>query len=234
MSNNVRNTKEKKPRARWFGLMKSIMRIFIKKPKYVFLGDVVSEPSLILSNHVGTAAPLALELYFDKPFRFWGAYQMNGNLFKLYGYLSKDFYHNKKHWNLLLSRLFCIIAAPLTWIFYRGLNLISSYPDYRLRNTIKESINTIQKGHSIVIFPEDSTTGYHERLEGVLAGFYLFCKKSYEKGIDLPIYLAYYNKKNKTFTFDQKVYFSSLVNAGLEGADIAKKFCDRLNELGEK
>ena len=148
--------KVKKQRKLWFKFLKKIMRLFIKETEFIYLGDKVENNSVILSNHVGTAAPLAWELYGDVNFRFWGASEMNSGLISLYRYQSRVFYHEKKHWNLHLARLFCLIASPLTYIFYKGLNLISTYRDVRFRTTISESIRTFEKGQNLIIFPEIS------------------------------------------------------------------------------
>ena len=44
----------------------------------------------------------------------------------MYKYQTRVYYHEKKHWNLHLARLFCLLASPLTNLFYKGLNLIST------------------------------------------------------------------------------------------------------------
>jgi hypothetical protein len=209
------------------------MKLFIKKPQYKYVGDKIEDGSLILSNHVGTSAPLALELYLKQPVRFWGAWQMNGNLFQVYGYQTKTYYHEKKHWNLFLARLFCIIASPLTWIFYRGLRLIPTYKDSRLRKTLSMSIEAIKNKENVVIFPEDSAKGYLDKLEGFFAGFVLLAKMCLKEGIDLPIHLAYYKKKDKVYVVDKKILFSELVNMGLSQEQIAEKLCNRVNELAD-
>ena len=225
--------KKKKNRSWWFRGLTAFMKLFIKKPQFKYLGDKIEDGSLILSNHVGTSAPLALELYLKQPIRFWGAWQMNGNLFQLYGYQSKVFYHEKKHWNLFLARLFCIIASPLTWIFYRGLRLIPTYKDSRLRKTLSMSIDAIKNKESVVIFPEDSAKGYLDKLEGFFAGFVLLAKLCLKEGIDLPIYLAYYKKSEKVYVVDKKIMFSELVNEGLTQEQISDKLCNRVNELAD-
>ena len=97
---------------------------------------IIKEGSIILSNHVGKSAPLAIELYLNKPFRFWGTYEMNGGLVSVYKYLSDVFYPKKLHWNKFCAKIFCLIAAPLTNMFYRGLNLISTFTDGRFKKTI--------------------------------------------------------------------------------------------------
>lgn len=228
----MRKNKVKQNRKKWFGFVKGILKIFIRKPKYVYVGEpTIKEGSIILSNHVGKSAPLKLELYLPTRFRFWGAHEMNGNFRSLYRYMTVVFYHQKKHWNLGLARLFCCIASPLTYMFYKGLNLISTYRDHRFKKTIKESVATIENKESVVIFPEDSSEGYHDELRGFHPGFILLAKTLFKKGIDVPIYVTYYDKYTKQHFIDKPVMFSELIKDGLDRNKISKELCDRANAL---
>ena len=110
----------------WYEKFKHIMTGRYKKPEIIFLGDNIAEGSIIISNHEGTDGPMTAELYLDTPLRIWGASEMNSGLIPMYKYQSTVYYHQKKHWNIHLARLFCLIASPLTNIFYKGLNLIST------------------------------------------------------------------------------------------------------------
>ena len=134
----------------WFKLIKKLMLCRYKEPKFVYLGEEIDKGSLILSNHEGTDAPMSLEIFLDKPIRMWGAHEMNSGLIKMYKYQSEVYYHEKKHWNIHLARLFCLIASPVTNVFYKGLNLISTYKDARFRRTIKESLEALNNGENIV------------------------------------------------------------------------------------
>ena len=144
----------------YFRLLKKLMKGRYKKPKFVYLGEEFENGAIILSNHEGTDSPMSLEIYLDKPLRMWGAAEMNSGLKELYRYQTNIYYHEKLHWNIHLARLFCLIASPLTWLFYSGFNLISSYRDARFMITIKESIKALKDGDNIVIFPENSSKGY--------------------------------------------------------------------------
>ena len=214
-----------------YNFLKGLIKIFIRKPKYVYVGEKIKDGSIILSNHVGKTAPLKLDLFLPARFRFWGAHEMNEGFRSLYKYLSEVFYHEKKHWNLGLARLFCVIAAPLTYVFYRGLNLISTYRDHRLKNTIKESIETLKNNESIVIFPEDSSEGYHDELRGFHAGFTVLAKACLKRGMDLPIYVTYFDKQTNQHIIGAPVLFSELVKDGFDRAKISKQLCDRTNDL---
>lgn len=219
-------------RKNWFKFVKKILKVFIRKPKYVYLGNKVVNDSIILSNHVGSKSPLAIELYSDFPIRCWGTYENNLSLKETYAYLTKTYYHKKKHWNLFLARLFCLIAAPLTYMFYKGINIISTYPDARLRKTFKETLETLNLGCNIVIYPEMSDEGYFDTLKGFYNGFDLLFDYLLKHNKDVDVYVAYYQRKTKTYIFDKPFKISEIKQLNLTRNDLAKKLCDRCNELG--
>lgn len=225
--------KKKAKRKLYFRVLRNIMKIRYKEPRFVYLGDEFVNGALILSNHEGTDSPMSLEIYCDKPIRMWGSYEMNSGLKKLYKYQSRVYFHEKKHWNLHLSRLFCLIASPLTWLFYSGFDLISVYNDARLIKTLRESVRAIESGDNIVVFPEDSTKGYLSELEGFHEGFVLLAELCLRRGIDLPIYTAYFRKSDTTYIFDAPVRFSELCEKYKTREDIAQYLCDRCNIIGK-
>lgn len=223
----------RKKRKWWFRLLKKIMVVRYKEPKFIYLGEEIKDGSVILSNHEGTDAPMSLEIYLDKPLRMWGAHEMNSGLIKMYKYQTRVYYHEKKGWNLHLARLFCLIASPLTNLFYKGLDLISTYKDVRFIKTIRESTSAIKNGESIVIYPENSKNGYLAELEGFYAGFVLLAEACKKEGIDIPIYVAYFKKKEKQYIIDAPIMYSQLSKKGNSKEEIAKLLCARCNELGK-
>lgn len=223
--------KIKYPRKKWFLLIRNFLKIFIRKPKIIYLGEEFKDQSIILSNHAGKSSPLMLDCYFPRPFRFWGTYEMNSGLKSVYKYLSEDYYHQKMKWKLFWSKAFCLIAAPLVNLFYKGLNLISTYPDSRFKTSIKESVKTINNNQSIVIFPEDSSDGYFDEMKYFYAGFLVLAKTCFKKGVDLPIYLTYYNVKKRKYIVDKPIYYSELIKDGKNKYEIAEILKNRTNEL---
>ena len=228
-----KNKIKKSKRKWWFKVLKKIMKIRYKKPTFIYLGEEINKSSIILSNHEGTDAPMSLEIYLNKPIRMWGAHEMNSGLIKLYKYQTKVYYHQKKGWNLFLARLFCLIASPLTNLFYKGLNLISTYKDSRFRKTLIESFNAINNEENIVIFPEDSKNGYLEELEGFYSGFVMFADFCFKKGKDLPIHVSYFKKKEKLYVIDKPIMYSDLLKNCKNKYEIAEKLKNRCNELGK-
>lgn len=153
---------------------------------------------------------MSLEMYADFPLRMWGTSQMNSGLISLYKYQSRIYYHEKKGWNLHVSRLFCLLASPVTNIFYKGINLISTYTDKRFKKTLKESITALESDENIVIFPEISDEGYLEDLKGFHPGFIACASRAYKKHIDVLIYVSYYRLKENVYLFDIPILYSDL------------------------
>lgn len=229
----LKKKKFKQKRKAWYRGLKQIMKIRYKKTKFIFLGDKPSEGSIILSNHEGTDAPMALEIYAEFPVRMWGTAEMNSGIKKLYKYQTQVYYHEKKHWNLHLARLFCLLASPLTNLFYKGLNLISTYQDARFKTTINESIKSIvEKKENLVIFPEKSPDGYMAHIQGFYAGFTVLAQTLYKQGYDAQIYVSYFKKKERVYIFDKPILFSTLKSTFSCREDITQYLVDRCNALG--
>jgi hypothetical protein len=224
---------KRKERKLYFRVLKKIMKIRYKEPRFVYLGDKITNSALIISNHEGTDAPMSLEIYLDTPVRMWGASEMNSGLVSMYKYQSRVYFHEKKHWNLHLARLFCLIASPLTNLFYSGLDLISTYRDARLVKTIRESLSAIENGENVVVFPEISEEGYLAELEGFHEGVVMLAEICHKRGIDLPIFVTYFRKSDLTYIVDKPVTYSELACGDKTRAEIAKDLCDRCNTLGK-
>lgn len=229
----AKKTGGQKNRRLWFKAFKKLLVGRYKRPEFIYLGERIKTGGIVVSNHEGTDAPLSLELYLDAPIRMWGASEMNSGLIPMYKYQTRVYYHEKKHWNLFLARLFCLLASPLTNLFYKGLNLISTYRDARFRRTLKESLAALQQGENIVVFPEDSAKGYLPELEGFFPGFVMLAEVCFRKGMDVPIYVTYFKKKELRYIIDAPVYYSELAKDGATRREIAQRLVNRCNMLGK-
>ena len=225
--------KKKEKRKLYFRILKRLMKSRYKEPTFVYLGEEIENGALILSNHEGTDAPMSVEIYLDKPVRMWGAGEMNSGLISLYKYQTRVYYHEKKHWNIHLARLFCLIASPLTHLFYSGLNLISTWHDARFVKTVRESIDALNSGDNIIVYPEDSTKGYLAELESFHEGFVMLADICKRRGMDLPIFVTYFRKSDLLYIVDKPIMYSELCKNGASREDIAKRLCERCNELGK-
>ena len=53
------------------------------------------------------------------------------------------------------------------------------------------------------------------------------------RGMDLPIYVTYFKKKELQYMVDAPIYYSELAKNGATRAEIAANVCARCNALGK-
>jgi len=119
-------------------------------------------------------------------------------------------------------------------MFYRGMGLISTYRDTRFRKSLSESFATLMHGESLVIFPEDSSDGYHEELKSFHEGVVLLASLCLKKNIDSHVYVAYYHRKSRTCYISGPRRIHELIAAAPSRQEIAQYLCDECNAIGEQ
>ena len=217
----------------WYKGYCNFIKIFKRKIKYVYLGEMVEDRAIVLSNHVGASGPLSFELFNKQTFRFWGTHEMNGKFKEVYAYLTDIYFTQKKHIKKPISKIIGVFAAPFMRLFYKGLDLIPTYHDARFYRAIKDSYNTLSEGQSVVIFPEASENGYFSNLTAFHAGFTVLLKYCYDRGLDLPIYLSYLHKKKHIHLVDKPVLYSEIKDKFNNRDEMARYFFFFFNELGK-
>ncbi len=229
--------KNKKNRRKpFFRFVKKIMRLFAKKPRLINYGEKdIADKSIIISNHSGAAGPLQLELWLNHYFVPWGTHEMNGKFKERWNYLTKVYFTQKKHKSKFVAVLISIPAVFVLKWFYKGIELLSTYRDSRLKQTFSKSVERLDKSQSILIFPENSSTGYKDVLEEFYPGFVTLSKIYYHKRKeDLPVYPVYVYKAERVILVGQPQYIEPLVEKGLTKEEIATYFMGEVNKLREK
>lgn len=142
------------------------------------------------------------------------------------------FYRKKIGYSKFKSFLLATSFGIISKMLYKGMKLIPTYPDYRLRNTINSSLNYLENDLSILIFPEDSNSGYHDILESYNSGFVYLNERYYKRNKKyLPIYPIYYSKKDNAMIVGKKRSLDEFEFNNLNKDEIAEKFKDITNNL---
>lgn len=227
---------EKNRKSLSFKIASQLVKVISHKPKVKYLGQEFEDGSfLLLSNHSARKAPTKIELYFKRDLRMWGTYELTEGFKAAHKYLTNTYFHEKKHWPKFWAKTLGTLAAPFFYSFYRGMRIIPTYRDARFMNTIKMSLQYIQNGTPIVIYPEDSSKGYNELIEHFFSGFVSLLEIALKKGHDLNVYVAYFQNKNNTFYIDNPVRYSLLKEKYEGNYDlIAEALRNRMNEIAEQ
>ena len=214
--------------------LKSVFRLFKKQPEIIDLGgnDTVREPCIFIANHSAAGGPFTYQLYFPHKFVPWGTHEMCGNYKERWNYLYHVFYQQKLRWHKVPAGIVATLFAIISKFLYNGAELIPTYRDARFVTTIRRSLRMLERGRNILIFPENSTDGYHEILKEYHPGFAKLASTYYRRtGKNIPIYAVYYSEEHNRIVIDKPVYIESLLEDKLDEKGIANRFCERTNEL---
>ncbi|MDO4746641.1 MAG: hypothetical protein Q4B18_08795, partial [Bacillota bacterium] len=97
--------------------------------------------------------PIACELYFPGKRYIWCAGQMM-HLKEVPDYAFQDFWSQKPRWCRWFYKLLSYLIAPFSVCVFNNAGTIPVYHDIRLRTTFKMSMDKLQDGASMIIFPE--------------------------------------------------------------------------------
>ena len=154
---------EKKPLK--FRLIRWIAnRIF---PDYSVFGaeNLPEDPCVIVGNHAQIYGPLAAELRLPRGARTWCIGEMMDRK-EVPDYAFGEFWSGKPrrlHWYYRAASY--AIARPVSFVLSSA-STIPVYHDQRIITTFRRSVQTLEEGKDVVIFPEK-----HEPYNGILCQF---------------------------------------------------------------
>ena len=127
--------------------------------------NLPEEPCIIVGNHAKANGPIAVELYFPTERYTW----CNGEMMHLRevpDYTYRDFWSQKPRHIRWLYRIASFLIAPLSVCVFNNANCIGVYHDLRIMGTFRETVQKLQGGASVVIFPE-----HHEPHNNIVCAF---------------------------------------------------------------
>lgn len=111
------------------------------------------EPVILVGNHSQLHGPITSELYIPGEHYTWCTGEMME--WKTVGaYAYRDFWSQKPKWSRWFWKLTAYAITPLAVCLFNNANTVAVYRDSRIINTFKQTVNLLQEGASIVIFPE--------------------------------------------------------------------------------
>ena len=184
------NMGEKSPK-----LYRLIYRIiWLLSPKYALYGNekLPDEPCVIIGNHCQMYGPIGAELYLPRPHYIWCIGEMM-NRKEVPAYAFRDFWSMKPpatHW---FYRMLSHLIAPLAEYLFTNAHTIPVRHDARVMTTFRQSIDRLNEGADVVIFPEKN-----EPYNGILWQFQehfadlakLYYRKTGKAVCFVPMYTA--------------------------------------------
>ena len=170
-------------------LYRLICRIIWRlSPKYTLYGTekLPAEPCVLVGNHAQMYGPIASELYLPRAHYIWCVGEMMDRK-EVPAYAYKDFWSMKPKAVRWFYRLLSYAIARLSEYVFNHAHTIPVRHDVRVMTTIRRSMEKLQEGADIVIFPEKN-----EPYNSILCAFQ-------ENFTDLA--RLYYRKTGKVLSF---------------------------------
>ena len=194
-------------------------------PKFRIAGteNLPNEPCIIVGNHSQANGPVAAELYTPVSHYTWCIGEMlNWN--EVAAYAFQDFWSGKPKAVRWFYKILSYIITPISVVTFNNARTIPVYHDARLITTFRQSVEKLQEGSSIVIFPEhydEHNNIVHDFQDKFvdLARFYY--KKTGKEISFVPLYIA---PRLSLMTYGKPIRFHADAPIG----DERRRICDAL------
>lgn len=190
--------------ARFWG---PLAKMIFKKSKVVTKVELTDEPAVYLCNHSGAIGPALMTLYFEKPHKTWVIdFAMDKEIGPNYFFHDGFFGRSKKcKW---FYRLLSKIVMPLLRPLLSLSDPILVHHDRRIMQTFGESVEALENGKSLVIFPE-SPVRATEFVSTVYDGFADVGRMYHLKtGKCLKFYPVYCENKNHVISVGEPIEYN--------------------------
>lgn len=140
-------------------------------PKYTVEGkeNLPEESCIVVGNHCQLHGPVSCELYFPDEKAIWTACEMF-ELKKVPPYAFQDFWSDHPKWTHWFYKILSYLIAPLSVLIFNHAHTIPVYRGQKIMNTMKTTVNRMEEGTNIVIFPEHDEP-YSHVLQNFQEGF---------------------------------------------------------------
>ena len=211
-----------------------VLRFFIRlfSPKYTLRGTehLPAGPCVIVGNHSQMFGPIAAELYTPGKHDVWCAGEMM-TWKEVPAYAYRDFWSKKPRAFRWFYKLLSYAITPLAVCLFNNAHTVPVYHDTRLITTYRRSIERLEAGSSIVIFPEhydEHNNIVHDFQDKFvdLARFYY--KKSGKELLFVPVYIA---PQLSLMCFGEPVRFDAAAPIAGERRRICDALMDRITDI---
>ena len=222
---------EKKP-----SILYRIIRFFVWlfSPRFVIEGkeNLPDEPVILVANHSQMYGPIGCELHEARPRDTWCIGEMF-TLGEVPAYAFKDFWSYKPKWTHPFFRLLSYLIAPLSVLIFNNAHTIPVYHDTRLVTTFRRTMQSLEEGRDVVIFPEHYQEHNHivydfqDRFIDIARMYY---RRTGKQLCFVPMYIAPHLKK---MVIGEPIRFDPEPSFPTERARICTSLMDAITALAE-
>ena len=166
--------------------------------------------AVFVCSHIGSYAPIVMELFFPFSFRPWVTYQVvTKKLCRKY--LEQDFVKKELKWKRPFSGWLATAIEPLCIRVLRSAEAVPVYKGKKkIRETFEQSVAALKDGSNLAIFLTDLNQGSTKLMGGLQSGF-IHLAKLYHRDTckELLFYPIFVDKEKRNITICHPVAFVS-------------------------
>jgi hypothetical protein len=175
-----------------YKIIRFCVRVVYPKATVYGLENLPEEPCILVGNHSQLHGPVMCEL--DLPFdrAIWCAGPMMVRE-DVADYAFQDFWSKKPRWCRWFYRIVSYLIPPLSVCIFTNAHTIAVWRDNRIINTFRQTVNALQSGANVVIFPEcydPHNNIVHAFQENFVDVAKLYYKRSGKAVKFVPLYVA--------------------------------------------
>lgn len=182
--------------ARFYRIVCCGVRLFFRRAETEYETEP-DGPAVFVCNHASVRGPVIMTLYFPRRHKTWAISHAveGGRATEVYAYHDILFGRSKKR--EFPSRLAAKFISHTLPPLLREAGTIPVYRNLRIKETLKASVDTLERGEDVVIFAE-SPKRYSEYVNELQDGFVRLGMLYYQRtGKKLKFFPTYVEKKNR-------------------------------------
>ena len=145
---------------RAYRFIKGTLDLFYQKYRCEGLEKLPEEAVILVGNHCQAHGPLVGELRLPFPRKTWCASEMMERD-KVAEYAFRDFWSQNPKWTHPFYKALAHAITPLSVLLFNHAETIPVYRDNRVLVTFRETMQALEAGTSVLIFPEHDKRHNH-------------------------------------------------------------------------
>ncbi len=136
-----------------YRILWALVKFFYPRIRVEGAENLPDEACIVVGNHCQMHGPVSCELYFPGDRAIWCAEQMM-TLEEVPPYAYQDFWSGKPKGTRWFFKIASYVIAPLAVCIFNNAHTIPVYRDTRTITTFRRTVEAMQRGANIIIFPE--------------------------------------------------------------------------------
>jgi 1-acyl-sn-glycerol-3-phosphate acyltransferase len=162
-------------------LYRLIKQVFLKVRVRGIQNLLARKPFICVANHLGSFGPMSVLSAMPVRLYPWVAHEITERR-ECGRYLQKDFTEPELNFKPPISTIFSNFLGKLCVSLMKGIEAIPVYKgSKRMKTTVQISLDLLEQGKNILIFPEDPDTRLTESLCEFSAGFISLARHFYNR-----------------------------------------------------